>query len=185
MHVKLEIKCIQTSRKEKFPKQSVVILLKNGCSVRYMFCTILAPLSVAKGLEKHIRNSSLSIGLFQEHFTVLWKIYWTVISITITLHQNFQTDIFQNSFFWLVIKKSTKFINENGCDCGLSKLLSGNYVYGKLFCIRQTLHLSQFYRVSLADLCALLINTFQKLPLINPQANLWPSQNLKWSFLWY
>ena len=32
--VKLAIKCIQTSRKEKFHKQPVVILFKNDCSVR-------------------------------------------------------------------------------------------------------------------------------------------------------
>ena len=39
-HVKLAIKCIQTSRKEKFHKQPVVILFKNDCSVRHMFCII-------------------------------------------------------------------------------------------------------------------------------------------------
>ena len=36
-------------------------------------------------------------------------------------------------------------------------------LYGQLFCIRQTSQFSQFYRVSLADLYALLINTFEKL----------------------
>ena len=36
------------------------------------------------------------------------------------------------------------------------------------------------YRVALAELCALLINTFEKLHLINSEANL---QHLKWSFL--
>ena len=34
--------------REKFFKQSVVILLISDCSVRHMFCTIFAPLSVAK-----------------------------------------------------------------------------------------------------------------------------------------
>ena len=42
-------------------------------------------------------------------------------------------------------------------------------LYGKLRCIRQTLQLSKFYRVSLADLCVLLIDTFEKLPLINSE----------------
>ena len=37
--------------------------------------------------------------------------------------------------------------------------------------------------LSLADLCTLLINTFEKLPLINSEANLRPLQHLKWSFL--
>ena len=47
----------------------MVILLKNGCSVRDMFCTIFVPLSVAKALEKHVGSSSFSIGLFHEKFT--------------------------------------------------------------------------------------------------------------------
>ena len=53
----------------------------------------------------------------------------------------------------------------------------------QLFCIRQSSQFSQFHRVSLADLCALLINTFEKLRLINSEANLRPSQHLKRSFL--
>ena len=41
-------------------------------------------------------------------------------------------------------------------------------LYGKLFYIRQTLQLSQFFRVSLAaDLCALLINALEKLNNFN------------------
>ena len=64
MHVKLEIKCIQTSRKEKFHKQSVVILLKNGCSVKHIFCTIFVPLSVAKVIGKHVRSSSYLVLVF-------------------------------------------------------------------------------------------------------------------------
>ena len=51
--------------KKKFHKQSVVILLKNGCSVRQMSCTISLRLFVAKALEKHVRSSSFSISLFQ------------------------------------------------------------------------------------------------------------------------
>ena len=45
----------------------------------------------------------------------------------------------------------------------------------------QNLQLSQFYRVSLADL-VLLINTFEKLPLINLETNVRPPQHLKLSF---
>ena len=51
VHVKLEIKCIQTLSKEKFHKQSPVILLKNSCSVGHTWCTTLVSLSVAKDLE--------------------------------------------------------------------------------------------------------------------------------------
>ena len=53
----------------------------------------------------------------------------------------------------------------------------------QLFYIRQTSQFSQFYRVSLAELCALLINIFEKLHLINSEANLRPLQNLSKSFL--
>ena len=58
LHVKLVIKCIQTSRKEKFHKQRVVILFKNDCSVRHMFCTTFVSLSVAKNLAKHVQSRS-------------------------------------------------------------------------------------------------------------------------------
>ena len=59
------------------------------------------------------------------------------------------------------------------------KLKSGDRLwklrfYGKLFCIRQTFQLSLFCRVSLADLCALLKNTFKK----TSEANLRPPQHL-------
>ena len=43
-------------------------------------------------------------NLFQGKLTFTWKIYWTAISIEIILHQIFRTDIFQNSYFLLVIE---------------------------------------------------------------------------------
>ena len=107
MHINFE--------KKKFHKKSAVILLKNGCSVRHMFCAIFVPLSVAKVLAKYVQSNSFGIGLFQRKFTFTCKIYWTTSSIIITLHQIFRSDIFdifQNSYFWLVIK-STKFIKAN------------------------------------------------------------------------
>ena len=58
-------------------------------------------------------------------------------------------------------------------------------LYGKLFCIKQTLQLSQFCRVPTADLCASVIDTFGKIPLINSQGNLQPLQHLKWIFVWH
>ena len=57
--------------------------------------------------------------------------------------------------------------------------------YGQLFCMRQTSQFSQFYRMSLAELCALLINIFEKLHLINSEANLRLPQHLNSSFLWH
>ena len=64
LHVKLAIKCIQNSRKERFHNQPVVILFKNDCFVRHMFCTIFVSLSVAKILEKYVRSSSYLLKVF-------------------------------------------------------------------------------------------------------------------------
>ena len=43
--------------KRKVPLELVVILLKNGCSVRHMFCTIFVSFSLKKVLDKHVRSS--------------------------------------------------------------------------------------------------------------------------------
>ena len=67
MHINFE--------KKKFHKKSAVILLKNGCSVRHMFCAIFVPLSVAKVLAKYVQSNSFGIGLFQRKFTFTCKIY--------------------------------------------------------------------------------------------------------------
>ena len=61
--------------KKKFHKKSAVILLKNGCSVRHMFCAIFVPLSVAKVLARYVQSSLFGIGLFQRKFTFTCKIY--------------------------------------------------------------------------------------------------------------
>ena len=109
LHVKLAIMCIQSSKKETFHKQPVGFLFKNNCSVRHMFCTIFVSLSVAKILEKYVKSSSYLEG----KFTLTWKIYWTAICISVPWHKFFLTDIFKNSYLYLVKEKSTKFINEN------------------------------------------------------------------------
>ena len=96
LDVKLEIKNIQSSRQKKFHKQPVVVLLKNFCSIRHMFCTIFIPLSVAKSFEKHVRSGSfIAKGLFQGKFTFTWKINQTAISITVTLHLILRTNNFR------------------------------------------------------------------------------------------
>ena len=51
LHVKLEIKCIHSSKKEKFRKQPVVVLTKNDCSVGHMFRTIFVLSSISKVLQ--------------------------------------------------------------------------------------------------------------------------------------
>ena len=53
--------------------------------------------------------------------------------------------------------------------------------YGQSTCMWQTSQISHFYRVSQAYVYGFLINTFEKLPLINLEANLRP---LVHSTLW-
>ena len=134
----------------------MVILLKNGCSVGHMFCTIFVPLSETKMLEKHVRSSSY---LVQAFFTFAWKYYFYHSSFI----PNFLNRYFQKSYFLSRIEKSTKFINENlnlARNCGRSNLLE-NYVFTDNYFTQDRLRNSKFYRVSLADLYALLINAFE------------------------
>ena len=60
---------MQTSRKEKFHKQLVAILLKNDCSVRQLFYTIFIP------LKTRLQYSVLSIDIFQGKLTFTWKTF--------------------------------------------------------------------------------------------------------------
>ena len=55
-----------------------------------------------------------------------------------------------------------------GAQNCLLKIMS----FRQLFCISQTLEFPQFYHVSLAELCVVLIKIFEKVHLINSQANL-------------
>lgn len=113
LHVKLEIKSIQTSIKGKFYKQSVVILFKNGCSVTHMFYKITVPLSVAKAIQKHIGSSLyLAFVYFNKISHSHGKFTERLFPVQLLCTKFFRGDIFQNSYFYLVIKK-TKFINEN------------------------------------------------------------------------
>ena len=132
-------------KEEKFHKQPVAVLLRNVCSVRHMSGTLFLPLFVPKTLEKPFRSIlnnvgncrpekllkiDSSISLFLIEVTLTWKIYRTDIFITVNLHVIFRTDIFQNSYFWLLIEKSITFINENlAADSGRSKLLIGHQVF--------------------------------------------------------
>ena len=94
-------KWMQTSkRKEKFHK--LKILLRYCYSVRPKFCIIFDPLSVAKVLEKHVRSSSyLVLVFFKENSNLLYTYFF----------YNYFTSNY--TYFWLVIEKSTNFINKN------------------------------------------------------------------------
>ena len=146
----------------------MVILLKNGCFVRHMFCTIFVPLSVAKILGKYIRGRYLVFLVKNLVNGYFYCNYFT---------PNFSNRYFSELFFLVGHKKINKIYHER-----LSALEIIHWrlrLYGNLFCIGQTLQLSQFYHVTLADLCALLINIFEQLPLINSKVNLRLPQHLK------
>ena len=181
--------------KEKFHKQSVVILLKNGCSVKHVLYNIYSFIC-GKSLENTFEawptkyyciqeamarcSSYLVLVFFKENshshlkFTerlfllqLLYSKLFELICFRTAIsgqknHQNISTKIKSGDRLWVL-------------ETTLWKLC----FYGKLFCIRQNLKLSQFCRVSLDDLRALLINTFEKLPLINSEINLRPPQHLK------
>ena len=51
LHVKLEFKCIQTSRKEKFHKQPAIVFLKNSYFARRVFCMFESIHTIGIGLK--------------------------------------------------------------------------------------------------------------------------------------
>ena len=109
LHVNLEIKFTQTLRKEtstssQWPCCSKVTVLL------YNICPFICDQISWKPCSKYF---ILSTSLFQGKFIFLWRIYWVPISITVTLHHILRTNIFQNSYCWLVIEKWTKSINKN------------------------------------------------------------------------
>ena len=123
--VKLEIKCIQTSREKKFHKQSVVILLKNGCSVRYMFCTIFVPLSVAKALKNTFGVVHLVLFFFKENSHS---------------HGKFPERLFSEPKFYRKINKIYQRKLKSGDRLWAVKITLWKLrLYRKLFCIRHRL----------------------------------------------
>ena len=163
-----------------------MVILCNGCPIRNMFCTIFVSLSVAKILKKHVRSSSYLIQVFlKEDFHSHGKL------LNAYFYYSFLTSNFWNRYFseFLFVASERK---EN--NIYQRKLKPGDrswaleiaywkvFLHGQLFCIRQNSQFSQFYRVPLVELCALLINTSEKLHLINSEANLRPPQHLKCSF---
>ena len=155
--------------KRKVPQAVGGNFAQKWLSVRHMFRTIRVPLSVAKVLGKHVRSSSYLVLVFFKENSLK-----TVISIIITFEPIFSRTLSGDRKINKIYQPKLKSGNE------LWALEIVHYklrLYGKLFCIRQTLQLLQFYRVSVADLCVLLINTFENLPLINSEANLRPPLN--------
>ena len=152
-----------------------------------MTCSV--SLSVGKILEKHVRSSSYLLSVFFKeihfHMENLLNGYFYYSSFI----SDFLSKYFQELLFLAGERKINK-IYQRKLKLA-DKLWSLEIAYLKLcicrqlFCIRQTSQFSQFYRVLPAELCALLINVFEKLHLINSEANLQSPQHLNRSFLWH
>ena len=61
LHVKLEIERAQSTRKEV--RQAGVVWLKNGFSIRHMFCATFVLLSGDKIFKEHLPSSSFLVNL--------------------------------------------------------------------------------------------------------------------------
>ena len=83
-------------QEKKFHKQSVEILLKNGCSVRDMFCTIFNPSSMVKVFGKHVRNSSYLVLVFFK------KIYIYIENLLNSYFYYNKTYIYLRLNFWTI-----------------------------------------------------------------------------------
>ena len=145
-----------------------------------MTCSV--SLSVAKILEKHVRSSSYLLQIFFKENSHSHGKFTERLFLLQFLYIRFFEQIFSELLFVAGERKIYK-IYQRKLKLG-DKLWALEIAYLKLcicrqlFCIRQTSQFSQFYRVSLAELCALLINIFEKLHLINSEANLRPLQHL-------
>ena len=72
----------------------MLAFLKNGCSVRKMFCTIFVPLSVAKVPKKHVQSSSyLVLVFFKEILRIRCKFTEQLF------YYNYFTPNFSNQYF--------------------------------------------------------------------------------------
>ena len=156
--------------KRKVPQAVSGNFAQNSCSVRHMFCTIFVLLSVAKVLKKHAQSSSYLVLVFLYcNYSAPHYSNWKFLELLFLVGDRKIDKIYQRK-----LKSGNRLLALEITHWKLS-------VYGKLFSIRQTLQLSQFYRALLADLCALLINTFENFS----KANLRPGQHLKWNCLWH
>ena len=131
--VQLEIKCMQTSRKEKSHTLPVVILVKNGCSVKHKFCTIFVPLSVAKVLEKHVRRSLYLVSAFFKENSDSHGTFTEGLFLLQLLYTKFSKRYFSELLFLVGDRKINKIyqrkLKPGDRLCGRSKLLIGNYFF--------------------------------------------------------
>ena len=156
------------------------------CSVQYLFLYLW---------PKFLKDTFKVVHLYYRSFS--WKIHIHMKKLLrgYFYHSSFISKFLTRSFWELLFVTGERKINK----IYKRKLKLGDRLwaleiaywklclYGQLFCIRQTSQFSQFYRVSLAELCALLLNIFEKLNklITNSEANLRPPQHLNRSFKWY
>ena len=128
-----------------------MVALSDIPSVQYLFLYLLP-----KFLKKHIRSSSYLVLVFSKENSHSHEKFTKQLFLLQLLSEGRKI----NKIYQQKLKSD---IRLRALKITYWKLL----LYSKLFCLIQTLHLSHFDRVSLANLCVLLINIFEKLPLIN------------------
>ena len=115
----------------------MVVLLKNGCSVRHTCSTIFGSLSVAKIFEKQVRSSSyLAQFFFKENPHLYGKFIERLF-----LLQVLYTKLFERIFFGTPICSNKVYQRKLKPGDRLWALEITYWelcLYGQLFCIRQT-----------------------------------------------
>ena len=97
---------------------------------------------------------------------------------------NFLNRYFSELLFPAAVRKINKIYPQKLKPGDREWVFNGeNYVFTSSYFAFYRIYNSRFHGVSLAALCALLINTLVKVHLINSEANLRPLKHLKWSSL--
>ena len=120
----------------------MVTFLKNGCSVRHIFCTIFVPLSVVKVLGKHVRGSSyLALVFFKENSYSHGKFTERLVLLQL-LNCSFSKRYFSELPFLVGDRNLNKIYQQKlkyGDRLWALEIIHWKLrLYGKLFCMRQT-----------------------------------------------
>ena len=95
LHVKLEIEHAQSARKEV--RQAGVVWLKNGFSIRHMFCATFVPLSGDKIFKEYLPSSSFLVNLENGGCNVIKKgLVYSSFLMKIHIHM----EKLPNSYFY-------------------------------------------------------------------------------------
>ena len=176
-----------------FEKRKVQQAASGNFVQKWLFCktyvlyNMTVSLSVAKILDKHFRSSSYLLqAIFKEKIHSHGKFTERLFLLPFRYIKFFEQIFLRIHTCGWWKKKQTNYQRKLklGDKLWALEIAYWKCLYGQLFCIRQISQFLQFYRVSLAQVCAVLINIFEKFHLINSVRNLRPPKHLNRSFLW-